>query len=55
MITQMIITRMLNGTPILTKSMNLYCPGPKTRVFTGEEIGVINAVEAPRATVTAKG
>ena len=55
MMKQTIMTRMLNGTPILAKSMNLYCPGPKTSVFTGEEIGVMNAVEAARATVTAKG
>jgi hypothetical protein len=39
------------GTPTLTKSLNLYSPGPITRVFTGDAIGVANAVEAANATV----
>ena len=46
---------MLNGTPTFTKSPKLYCPGPTTRVFTGEEIGVMKAVDAARATVIANG
>ena len=31
-------TMTVNGTPTLTKSLKLYCPGPTTSVFTGEEI-----------------
>ncbi len=48
-------TRIVKGTPTFTKSKNLYWPGPSTRMFTGEEIGVMNAAEAARATVIAKG
>src|SRR5690606_14676275 len=50
-----IITSRVKGTPMRTKSPKRYWPGPSTRVFTGEEIGVMNAAEAARATVMAKG
>ena len=49
------ITTRAKGTPILTKSINRYWPGAITSMFTGEEIGVINAVDAARATIMAKG
>ena len=49
------MTKIVKGTPILTKSPNLYPPGPTTIVFTGEEIGVMKAAEAATATVIAKG
>ncbi len=52
--TQTTITSMVKGTPILTKSLNEYLPGPSTRVLTGEETGVINAAEAAIATTMAK-
>ncbi len=45
----------VNGTPIRTKSPKRYWPGPSTRVFTGEEIGVMKAAEAATATTMAKG
>ena len=35
----------VNGTPTLTKSPKLYCPRPTTSMFTGEEMGVMNAAE----------
>jgi len=51
----MISNSKVKGTPILTKSMNRYWPGPSTSVFVGNEIGVINAAEAARATIVANG
>jgi hypothetical protein len=33
----------------------LYCPGPTTSVFTGEEIGVTKAADAASATIIANG
>ena len=35
--------------------MNRYPPGVTTNVFTGDETGVINAVEAANATIIANG
>jgi hypothetical protein len=49
------ITTRAKGTPILTKSINWYRPGASTNMFTGDEIGVINAVDAARATIMANG
>ena len=49
------ITIRVKGTPIRTKSLKRYWPGPNTRVFTGEEIGVIKAAEAANATIIANG
>jgi hypothetical protein len=49
------LTTIENGTPILTKSPKAYCPGPTTRVFTGDEIGVMKAVDAASAMVIANG
>ena len=37
----------VNGTPTRTKSPDAYCPGPTTSVFTGDEIGVMNAAMPP--------
>ena len=37
--TQTTITSTVKGTPILTKSLNEYLPGPSTSVLTGEETG----------------
>src|SRR5262249_45833868 len=50
-----IATMMAKGVPTFTKSPKLYCPGPTTSVFTGEEIGVMKAVDAASATVIANG
>src|SRR5690554_29248 len=44
----------VKGTPIRKKSLKRYWPGPKTRVFTGDDTGVIKAAEAAMATVMAK-
>jgi hypothetical protein len=44
-----------NGTPTRTKSTNLYLPGETTNILTGEETGVMNAVDAASATVIANG
>src|SRR5690606_3844999 len=48
-------TRSAKGTPMRTKSMKWYWPGPSTRVFTGDDTGVMKAADAARATVMAKG
>lgn len=45
----------VKDTPTFMKSLKLYCPGPTTRVFTGEEIGVINAADEAGATIIANG
>jgi hypothetical protein len=50
-----IATMMVKCTPNFTKSPKLYCPGPTTSVFTGEEMGVMNAADAASATVMANG
>ncbi len=50
-----IATTIENGTPTFTKSPKLYWPGPTTSVFTGEEIGVMKAVEAASAMIIANG
>ena len=50
-----IATMMVKSTPTFTKSPKLYCPGPTTSVFTGEEIGVMKAADAASATVIANG
>src|SRR5262245_45739413 len=49
------ITSKLNGTPTRRKSPNVYSPGVTTRVFTGDEIGVMNAVDAASATIITNG
>ena len=49
------ITRRVKGTPMRTKSLKRYWPGPSTRVLTGDEMGVIKAADAARATIIAKG
>ena len=49
------ITSTVKGTPTLTKSAKRYWPGPSTKVFTGEETGVMNAADAAKATVMANG
>src|SRR5262245_29708885 len=49
------MTRRLNGTPTRKKSPKVYSPGVTTSVFTGEETGVMNAVDAARATIITKG
>src|SRR5271163_2818247 len=48
-------TRTVKGTPSFTKSPNRYCPGPRTSVLTGDEMGVMNAAEDAKATVIANG
>ena len=45
----------VNGTPMRTKSPKRYLPGTRTRVFTGEETGVIKAADAASATVITNG
>ena len=50
----MISTTTANGTPTLTKSPKRYLPGPSTSVFTGDDTGVMNAVEAASATVLSR-
>ena len=45
----------VKGTPSFTKSPKLYWPGPRTKVLTGDDIGVMNAAEDASATVIAKG
>ncbi len=50
-----IATTTVNGAPTFTKSSKLYCPGPTTRVFTGEEIGVMKAADAASAKIIANG
>lgn len=50
-----IITRIVNGTPTFTKSAKRYCPGPSTKVFTGDDTGVMNAADAASATIMANG
>lgn len=45
-----IITTTVKGTPTRTKSPNAYLPGATTSVFTGDEIGVMNAADEARAT-----
>ena len=44
-----------NGTPTFTKSIKVYFPGVKISVFTGDAIGVANAVEAASATIIIYG
>ena len=44
-----------NGTPTFKKSLKLYFPGAKIKVFTGEAIGVAKAVDAAIATIIIKG
>ena len=48
-------TTTVNGALTFTKSPKLCCMGPTTSVFTGEEIGVMKAVDAGRATIIANG
>ena len=48
-------TMIVKGTPTFTKSPKLYCHGPTTSVFTGEDIGVMKAADAASATVIANG
>ena len=48
------MTSSCNGTPSFAKSLNLYPPGPRTSVFTGEATGVEKAVDAAMATVISK-
>ena len=43
------------ATPVLKKSPKRYPPGPMTRVFTGDAMGVAKAVEAAMATAMRKG
>ena len=44
-----------SGVPILTKSVNLYPPGPHTSVFVWYPMGVMKDQEAPRRTVMMNG
>lgn len=53
--TESSITNTVNGTPTLTKSINLYPPGASTIVLTGEDTGVIKAAEAEIATIITNG
>src|SRR5262245_14541535 len=53
--TTTIMTITLNGTPTRTKSPKVYSPGVTTSVFTGDEIGVMNAVDAANATIITNG
>ena len=46
---------MLNGSPALIKSINLYCPGPNTIKFVWYPIGVMKLAEAPKHTAIKKG
>ena len=50
-----VITRKVNGTPILTKSLKLYPPGATTIVLIGDETGVIKEADVAIATVIANG
>lgn len=51
----MTIASNCNGTPTFIKSLKLYFPGTKIKVFTGEAIGVAKAVDAANATIIIKG